>query len=37
MHDVLALGGVYHHDIFEKGARKFCTTPWDKIKVSIQS
>ncbi|KAI6176408.1 hypothetical protein M3Y97_00794800 [Aphelenchoides bicaudatus] len=33
MHDVLALGGIYHHDIFEKGARKFCTTAWEKIKA----
>jgi ectonucleoside triphosphate diphosphohydrolase 4 len=33
MHDVLALGGIYHHEIFEKGARKFCTTDWEKIKV----
>jgi hypothetical protein len=37
MHDVLSLGGVYHHEVFEKSARKFCTTPWETIKVSLKN
>ena len=31
--DILSLGGIYDHDIFEEKARQFCHQTWREIKV----
>lgn len=32
--DVLNMGGVYNHDLFEKGVKNFCSQTWSSIKVN---
>nr|CAD2123792.1 unnamed protein product [Meloidogyne enterolobii] len=35
--DVLSLGGIYDHDIFEEKAKQFCRQTWREIKKKVRA
>uniref|UniRef100_A0A1I8B4H1 Nucleoside-diphosphatase mig-23 n=1 Tax=Meloidogyne hapla TaxID=6305 RepID=A0A1I8B4H1_MELHA len=35
--DVLSLGGIYDHDIFEEKAKQFCKQTWREIKKKVRA